>query len=49
MGDGWVSALDAVHMAAALAGYIEQPWLVLAGPFLTLLTQMGSGTTPLPM
>ena len=30
MGDGWVSALDAVHMAAALAGYIEQPWLVLA-------------------
>ena len=26
---------------------IEQPWSALAEPFLTLLAQMGSGTTPL--
>ena len=28
---------------------IEQPWLALAGAFLTLLAQMGSGSAPLPL
>ena len=28
---------------------VEQPWLALAGPFLTLLAQMGTETTPLPL
>ena len=27
---------------------VEKPWSALAGPFLTLLAQTGSGTTPLP-
>ena len=27
----------------------EQPWSALAGPFLTLLAQTGSGTIPLPL
>ena len=26
---------------------VEKPWSALAGPFLTLLAQTGSGTTPL--
>ena len=28
---------------------VENLWLALAGPFLTLLAQTGSGTTPLPL
>ena len=28
---------------------VEKPWSALAGPFLTLLAQMGSGTTPLAL
>ena len=28
---------------------IEEPWSALAGPFLALLAQTGSGTTPLPL
>ena len=28
---------------------VEKPWSALAGPFLTLLAQTGSGTTPLPL
>ena len=28
---------------------VEQPWLALAGPILTLLAQMGTETTPLPL
>ena len=47
-GGGWVSARDAVHLAAALAG-CRKPWSALAGPFLTLLAQTGPGTTPLPL
>ena len=27
---------------------VEKPWSALAGPFLTLLAQTGSGTTPPP-
>ena len=27
----------------------QVPWSALAGPFLTLLAQTGSGTTPLPL
>ena len=33
---GWVSAQGAIHMAAAWLA-VEEPWLALAGPFLTLL------------
>ena len=28
---------------------VEKPWSALAGPFLTLLAQTGSRTTPLPL
>ena len=28
---------------------VEQPWSALAGPFLTLLAQMGTEVTPLPL
>ena len=28
---------------------VEKRWSALAGPFLTLLAQTGSGTTPLPL
>ena len=28
---------------------VEQPWSALAGPFLTLLVQKGTETTPLPL
>jgi len=45
---GRVSARGAMHMAAAWLA-VEKPWLALAGPFLTLLAQTGSGTTPLPL
>ena len=38
-GGGWV------HMAAAR----EEPWSAVAGTFLTLLAQTGSGTTPLAL
>jgi len=27
----------------------EEPWLAVAGPFLVLLAQTGSGTTPLTL
>ena len=47
-GDGRISAWGAMHMAATLAGY-RTALLALAGPFFTLLAQMGSATTPLPL
>ena len=28
---------------------VEQPWLALARPFLTIVAQMGTETTPLPL
>ena len=34
-----------MQMAAA----VEQPWSALSEPFLTLLAQMASGTTPIPL
>ena len=48
-GGGWAYSRHAVHMAGALAAAVEQPWSVLPGPFLTLLAQMGTETTPLPL
>ena len=34
-----VYSRHAMHMAATLADCIQQSWLTLAGPFLTLLVQ----------
>ena len=41
-GGGWAHSRHAMHMVAALDQWmaIEQPWLALAGPLLTLLAQM---------
>ena len=44
-GGGWVH--PGVRQLPWLAR--EEPWLAVAGPFLTLLAQMGSGTTPLAL
>ena len=40
--------LGASSIAAALAS-LEWSWSALAGPFLTLLAQVGVETTPLPL
>ena len=47
-GVGQAYSRHAVHMAAALPGY-RTALVALAGPFLTLLAQMGAETTPLPL
>ena len=43
----------AIGLAAALAGcrkaLVGTGWSAVAGPFLTLLAQTGSGTTPLAL
>ena len=46
-GGGRVSARDAVHIAAALAG-CRKPWSSLAWAFLSFLTQTGIDKVPLP-
>ena len=39
----------AVYMAAALVGSVEKPWLTLAGPFLSFLSQTGVENALLPL
>ena len=46
--DEQVSAWGAMHMAAALADYIEKPLSALAGRFLSFLIQTGIDEAPLP-